>query len=249
MGVLEEIFGLYSAYTGESILMVLFYVSLIYVAVEGKSRGTKTVILYGSAILTIVVFCPLTYLVYTKFVDVGTYWRMFWVIPVGIGLAFAGTKLINEHRVSGFILALFILLLGGRVVYSIKSSFDVASNAYQLKPEVIDIADYLESKDINGYKVAVDPSLLEEIRQYDVNIKMPYGREQYDPSWGQKSGFFEAMKADSLDYEVLSKKCLYNTTRFIVVDGTKNNANAPEDSGFEFRVEYGDYRIYEYMGL
>lgn len=246
MRYLTNIFELYAKYTGESVLMVLFFVSLIYVALQGRSRSTKTVLLYGTVALSIVIFCPLTYYVYSRFVDDGTYWRVFWMIPVGIGLAFSGTKLINEHRASGFLLALFILVLGGRIVYSLKSDFRLAPNPYQLSDDVIDIADYLEEEGISGVKVAVAPELLSQIRQYDVNIMMPYGREQYEKGWGTHSGFFEQMQLPTVDFEILAEKCRQNTTKFIVINKDKKYANEPEQYGFIYKRDIGDYNIYEF---
>ena len=245
--MIPEIFEIYAAYSGESILLALYFVSMVYMALNTVNRSTRTVLLYGSTVFTCLVFFPVVYFLYTNYVDKDTYWRLFWILPVTICLAFSGTKLINEHRMTGLLLAVFILILGGRLVYLGKSEFKFADNPYQIPSEVIEVADYLETQDIQNVKVAVPFEMLDKIRVYDINIKMPYGREQYEQGWGETSGFYQLMIADVLDYEALASKCEYNTTGFIVVNSMKPVANKPEDYGFELCHTVQNYNIYEYM--
>ena len=113
--LIGEIFEQYSRYTGTGVFMVLFFVGLVFLAVteNDKEKAGYTVLLHGSVWMALIIFIPLLYVVYTRLVDAGTYWRFFWLIPMGIGLAYVGTELINDHRVMGFLLIVLVLLLGG----------------------------------------------------------------------------------------------------------------------------------------
>ena len=246
---LSEILAYYSAYTGAGILMVLFLVGLVYIALREKNRSNRTILLYGTVGLILVIVFPWFYHLYVTYVDETTYWRMWWIVPVGLGLAYVGTELINEHRGTGLLLATFILLLGGRFVYTSNEQFETSDNLLQIPMEVVEIADYLEDYEEEIVYVAVPPEMLTTIRQYDVNIRMPYGREQLDPNWGGHSGFYELMLENTLDFAALAEKCTYNYTRYLVVDGQKTFLNEPADNDFSFLTQVGKYRVYEYMGV
>lgn len=243
------IFKWYSDYSGTGILMVLYFVALIYLALKDENRSNRTILLVGSIVLIMIIFLPVTYFLYTKYVDSGTYWRMFWLIPSTAGLAYVGAHLINEHRVTGLFMIFGTLLLGGAFVYTSKPEMRIAENAYQIPDSVIEISDYLESRELDEIRVAVSPELLIYIRQYDVNLIMPYGREQLDPRWSEASGFFQLMLEPAIDFEEIAKKCLYNQTRFIVVNNEKMQKNNPAHNDFEYIMTSGSFDLYEYKAL
>lgn len=249
MDLISGIFNWYSEYSGSGILTVLFFVVLIYIALEDENRSNRTVLLYGTVILMLIIFFPGTYYIYTKYVDAGTYWRFFWLIPMGIGLAYAGAKLTEKHALAGGLMVMVVLMLGGSFIYNSRVSFRIAENLYQLPGEVIDIADYLESRELEEIRCAVSPELLTYIRQYDVNIIMPYGREQLDSRWSEKSGFFMLMADANINPAKLAEKCLYNHTQFIVVNNEKALLNRPENCGFKKVYTSGSFDVYEYMEL
>lgn len=248
MELMNGILNCYSEYSGTGIFTVLFFVALIYVALIDKNRSNRTVLLYGSVILIIIIFFPATYYFYTKYVDAGTYWRFFWLMPVGVGLSYVATKLADENKITGLLMIAIIFVLGGTYVYSSRADYIKAKNAYQIPQEVIEIADYLESRELEEIRCAVTPELLTYMRQYDVNIIMPYGREQLDPKWSAPSGFFELMLSGNINYEAIGEKCLYNNTRFIVVNNQKLALNDPGRCGFEFIMTTGPFDLYEYVG-
>lgn len=249
MELINGILNWYSEYSGTGIFMVLFFVALIFVALLDDNRSNRTVLLYGSVILMLIIFCPATYYIYSKYVDAGTYWRFFWLIPVGIGLAYVGTKLIGKSAVTGLLMIGVVLILGGTYVYNSRMDYKPSENLYQLPNEVIEISDYLESRNLPEIRCAVSPELLTYIRQYDVNIVMPYGREQLDSRWSEKSGFFELMLSGTINYEAIGEKCLYNQTRFIVVNNQKTALNNPQNCGFEYIMSSGAFSLYEYTRL
>lgn len=249
MELMSEIFDQYSKYTGTGIFMVLFFVSLVYIAITEKNEKNKIVLLYGSVAVMVTIFIPIVYFLYVKFVDTSTYWRMWWLVPVGIGLAYVGTKLIEEHRFTGLLLALLIMILGGQLVYTSNAAFTRVENRYQLPMIDVQICDLIESTGEENIMLAVPVEFLSTIRQYDSNIQMPYGREQLDENWGFRSGFYDAINADKLNFEELKVKCILNNTNFIVVNNLKEYLNYPEDNGFEFVGVVGVYEIYKFLEL
>ena len=248
---MSEVFQLYSQYTGTGVIMVLFFTALVYMCLKEKDKSIRTIIIYSSIVIVGLILFPPVYYLYERYVDKSTYWRMWWMIPTGIGMAYVAAMLIEQHKATGLVLVLSILLLGGEFVYAGGvSNVRPAENAYQIPQEVIEITDYLEEYEENPtIYAAFTPELLIYVRQYDIHYQMPYGREMLDPNWGGSSSFYEAMASPVLDFEILMDRCHRENTRFIIVNNKKELANRPEDHLMELREVFGDYAIYEYVGV
>lgn len=249
MAMMEEIFRIYSSYSGRGILMALFFVSLFYLALAEKKRTVRTILLYGSVGIILFIFLPPFYQAYVSHVDATTYWRMWWVLPVGVGLAYVGTQLIAEHRLTGFFMAFLILLLGGEFVYTGNPNFRKTENIYQIPSEIVTLIDFLEEYDEGVVNAAFPAELLGFVRQYDIELRMPYGRERWEENWSEPNGFYQLMYAPTVDFEALAEKCRYNYTRYIVIDARKGYLNVPEEHGFQLLLESGVYRVYEYTKI
>lgn len=251
MDIISGIFKFYSDYSGSGVLTVLFFVALIFVALSETNRSNRTILLYGSISLLVIIFCPLTYYVYMRYVDVNTYWRFFWLIPVGIGLAYVGTRIASTHPQTGLIMMAVVFILGGSFCYTSLPQFRKADNLYQIPEEVIAVADYIREGNSNGEdaKVAVGPEMLPYIRQYDTSIVMPYGREQLDEKGCIPSGFYQLMASAAINYAAIGEKCLYNNTRYIVVNNQKSALNDPGRCGFKRVFTAGTFDVYEYTEL
>lgn len=247
---MSEIFRLYSQYTGTGILMVLFFTTLVVMALNEKNQSTRTIILYGSISISALIFFPPFFYLYDHYVDSYTYWRMWWLIPTGIGFAYVGTQLMQKHRWSGFLLVVIILMLGGEWVYSGSlKEVSVATNYYQLPQEVVDTVDFLDEYEDNRFiYAAFSPELLPYVKQYNINVHMPYGRDMMDPNAMQQSQFFLLMAADTVDFSALEQHCLTELTRYLVVDNRKAFATEPEDYNFVKIATFGNYDVYDYTG-
>lgn len=252
MEFIRGLFTEYSGYSGSGVLLMFFFAGMLYLALSEQNRTTRTVFLRGSVCLTLVIFFPPLYYVYTRFVDAGTYWRLFWMLPVACGLAYVATGLTWKHKWTGLLLSVVILMLGGELIYLGEGNGEKrwAQNAYQLPQEVIDIVDEIErAEDTGTVRAAFPPELLVYVRQYSSRILMPYGREMLDDRWHQGgSGYFEVMNAQRVDFEELSRKCLYNDTRYVVINENKAYDNDPKENGFTLFYKRSPYVVYEYVG-
>ena len=251
MHMLKEMFTIYSQYSGTGIIMVLFFIALIYIGLSEKERSNRTILVYGSIMLIIFIFFPLFYFLYITFVDATTYWRLWWLVPVSVGLAYAGAMLIKEHQVTGLMLILVVLFLGGESIFSgqISGEIGLAENPYQIPQNVIDIVEDIKKNEVDEVTFAAfPPEMLTFVRQYDATLRMPYGREMLDERWNEGNGFYEQMAAEMLDFEILADKCKFNSVRFIVVNALKPKLNVPQDYGFELMSQRGVYSIYVFWG-
>ena len=247
LDLLSGIFEQYSLYTGTGIFMGLFFVALIYLTLTEKNENARTILISGSVYVIVMIFFPITYFIYVNYVDRTTYWRIWWMVPVGIILGYAGAKLVGKHRITGLLLSLFVFVLGGKFVYS-TGNFAPEENKYQLPQNMINICDYLEETDEDGnIKAAFPPEFLETVRQYDINIVMPYGREELYT--GKPEAFYVAMKSENTDFRRLALYCASFQTEYIVINEKNRFSNDPRTSGFELLQNIDGYQIYQYKNL
>ncbi|MBR3307718.1 MAG: hypothetical protein IKI75_10780 [Lachnospiraceae bacterium] len=232
--------------------LVLFMISLMFMYKRRPAEHVRLVFFTGSLLLLAVIFCPVLFHIFENYVDRGTYWRLLWLLPVSPVMAYGAAELLDgDKKALTAVMLVLVLLAGGRFMYTGVTNGErrLAENPYQLPQELVDMADAMEGarKTDETLKAAFPPELLVYIRQYDADIILPYGREVLDPGWGGSSGFYQQMSSLTLDFDILADKCLYNDVRFIVVNSTKAQLNAPEDNGFELFGTYGGYLVYEYI--
>lgn len=245
---MSEVFRVYSLYTGTGIMMILFFVSLMYIGLRDHNKSNVSLLFFGPIVLVFLIFLPPVHMLYERFVDATTYWRMWWTVPVGIGLSYVGACLFEKHRVTGLILSLVVLMLGGSFVYRTQGDFMAAENAYQLPQEAIDVADALEEAEEGYITAAVYPGLVMDIRQYDDAILLAFGREMLDDSMNQASEetekFFLEMLQPSPNFEVLLECCRTTGTEYVVLLKSQLPLTSPEESDFSVVSEIGSYVIY-----
>lgn len=247
---MSEVFSVYSKYTGSGILMILFFVSIIYVGLKDKNRSNVSMLFFGSIALVLLIMVPFVHGFYVKHVDPTTYWRFWWTVPIAIGLSYVGALLFEKHRETGLVLSLVVLILGGRFVYTTQWNFKPAENPYKLPQEVIEVADFLGEVEEEQVFAAVCPALLEDIRQYDEDIILAFGREQLDPSWHGYdeviSPFFEQMMSATPDFEALQISCMITDTEYIVFPAGLRYLNHPGEYGFTLLTNTGTYEIFHF---
>ena len=251
MARIKELLELYERFNGGDGFVLLYFAGLLWLYFHEKKESRRTILVYGGIGTLVFIFFPPVYMLYERFVDAGTYWRFFWLLPVGIVLSYAATELLYEKKsMLTPVLLLLILVTGGRFVYTgvTNGEREKATNAYQIPQRVVDMIDDMEEarRPDEELKAAFPPELLVYVRQYDTDIFMPYGREMLDPHWSETNGFFEAMSAPSLDFERLGEKSELNHVRFLAVNRAKPQENDPEEYGFTLFGSYEYYFVYEY---
>ena len=90
-------------YCGDGIYPFLFLVALIYLLLTEKDRKIRLVLVESSLVITILFFFPLFKLVMDKVEEAGTYYRILWILPMTVMIAYAGVKLIGKHTRIGII--------------------------------------------------------------------------------------------------------------------------------------------------
>ena len=234
------------------IFWLLLLISSIYLIV--KESDVKKKIIFGLMPFVVVAgfLFPITKKLYVKVArleSANTYYRILWIIPMYVTIAYAFTKCIANIKSSVIKrivvgIAAVVIAITGSCVYANEHVY-MAENIYHLPQNVIDICDRIKPTEDEGtVRAAFPPELVYFVRQYDPNILMTYGRDYVDQNY--YNGVLQVMKEEG---EIETQELLYYTRmdldRYIILP---TNKKLDEDITI-FDVKLVDttdgYNIYE----
>lgn len=233
------------------IFWFLLLISSIYLIV--KESDVRKKIIFGVIPLVIVAgfLFPITKKLYVKVArleSANTYYRILWIIPMYVTIAYAFTKFITsikssvkKHVVVGIFAV--VIAITGSCVYANEHVY-LAENIYHLPQNVIDICDRIKPTEDEGIiRAAFTPELVYFVRQYDPNILMPYGRDYVDHNY--YTGVLKVMKEEEIETQELLYYTRVDLDRYIILP---TNKRLDENiTNFDVKLAYTiyGYNIYE----
>ena len=185
-GIFMESVVIFKNYMGGRYLAVLFLLALAYLFAAEKDKKRRALFLYMPLSLLLLFFFPIFRKVFVRLMGDGdTYYRVLWLIPMGVITAYGAIKLVGrlyerKRAWAGravFAAAAALVVMGGKYVYG-SQYMSKAENMYHLPQHVIDICDLIAPEEGEPRVWAVFPTdLVYFVRQYDTNIQLLYGRE------------------------------------------------------------------------
>lgn len=246
-GIFMESLVIFKLYTGLKLLLLLTLFSWIYLLIKEKDRRVRLMLVYAPLFIVILFLFPVSRKAFVAAgLDGETYYRILWMIPMGVITAYGACRLFAEHKRIGLVVTSALVILCGSLVY--KSDYiSKAENLYHIPDTVIKICDRISSKNLNLRVSAVmPPELIHFVRQYDASINMPYGREMLVERWGYYNAVYEAMeKQKVVNMEELLEATRNEYCQYIVMAEGKQTDVEPESSGLLLVDEIDGYRIYE----
>lgn len=182
----------FSRTIGNGWMFILYLISVIYILIKVKDKNKKCLLAIYPIILSFIVFCPIFYYVIGWPVD-GVYFRIFWLFPVGITIAYAGVDFIYTFskkyvRLACLIGCVTVIVLCGKFIYT-QENYSKVHNLYKIPDQVKWTIDIIEQDADENKLVLAVPEMVPYIRQINSNIKLAYGRdvnEMYDEWWPTK---------------------------------------------------------------
>lgn len=177
-----SILSSYGAYFGGSAVFALTLAGLLYVFVMEQGKEQRCYLFWYPFCTLVFIFCPVIILVMSFTIhETDTYWRMFWMYPAGMILAYCGTKLVVQVKgrwKQGVVLisTMVILMLAGEYVGQ-GDNYTRVHNPYKLPDEVVEIGEILDGLE-NVYAVGPEEVVC-IIRLYSADIHTLYGRNLY----------------------------------------------------------------------
>lgn len=236
-------------FTGLRLLFVLTALAWLILFFREKNKNVRVAFVVMPFVHILIFICPLTYLVFDKVgLDTDTYYRLLWILPLGIMTIYTMVKYLSESlrkRLIGLVLCIAMIILSGKCIYT-SNVFFKNENIYGLPPQTIKIVDYLRSIDQHE-RITVLPSadIITTIRQYDATICMPYGRDMFNPALNYTHPVYEVYeRAEYLNFEELLKISRDFEIEYFIVYAARLTEDDPIEAGLEYVTTIDDHIIY-----
>ena len=179
---MREILEIFQGFTGSGFLTILYLLTLLYLWTSEKNPTFRAIFVYGASIIQLLFFVPLFFYGY-QLLDEGTYYRILWVLPMTITIAYASVKILSGYPWGSMIVGIVLVAVCGQYVYT-NAFITPAQNVYHIPQEVIEVCDMIMPREDEERVTGVFPDdLIHFVRQYSTEIKMAYGRDYLAPDW------------------------------------------------------------------
>ena len=145
--VCKEILMLYREYIGSGMIGALFLASVFYLLFGEREPSRKLVLGVLPLVVGALFACPLIAWQFYLFLDSEIYYRLLWLLPVTMVIAYAGVKLLLRMQGIRRLVTLLgvcgVICVCGDYVYD-NAYFTVAQNPYHVPETVIEICDEIQ---------------------------------------------------------------------------------------------------------
>lgn len=179
---MREILEIFHKFTGSGFLTILYLLTLLYLWTSEKSPTIRTIFVYGASAIQILFFLPPFFYGY-QLLDAGTYYRILWLLPMTITIAYAAVKILGRYPIGSIVIGAVMIVICGQCVYN-NGYITRAENVYHLPQEAIEVCDIIMPAEEEERVMGVFPDdLIHFVRQYTDRIRMVYGRDYLAPDW------------------------------------------------------------------
>ena len=113
--------------------MALLYILTKY---KEEDKKSKSFLLTYPIIVFIIIWNPIFTKIILNFINEEVYWRMYWLVPIGITLAYIFTKIIYSQskvirKIFNSIAIFIIIIASGKLVFS-SENYQKVNNYYKV---------------------------------------------------------------------------------------------------------------------
>ena len=232
--LIDEIKMVYSYFNDEDyVFFSIFLLSIIYIFITEKNKKVKDFFVFYSIFILAVIWNPICIYVLNKFINIGSMYRIYYMLPTCISIAYAITKLIENCKTTKIKLIAFastsiFIVFFGNCIFN-KLTTEKFSNLYKLPDETVAVAYLIAGDTETTEKKAIVPyGMSSQIRQICPEVKVYYSK-----------------RLNSGDVEYITNLCKKSNTNYIVFDKNIPLQDNPEDFGFELYAETEKHLIYK----
>lgn len=243
---MNTILEIFKSYNGTGYYSILFIICLIYLWFVEEDKRIKALLVYTPTIIQALFFVPYFYMAYSLLDE--TYYRILWMLPMTVVIAYAGCKLIGVHTKIGLALLSVILVMSGTYVY--KSQYITkAENEYHLPQEAIEVCDMIKPEPgKERVWAAVPTDLVHFVRQYTTTIQLAFGRDRMVAAWDAwlwytPNELYDLYIQPTMDLQQLSDISTDMYCNYVVLEKTKELIGG-EPADFEL-MKIGETQHYD----
>ena len=237
-------------YCGSGILPLLFIASAIYIVIIEKATWKKMILGVVPLFVIIMFFVPFTRAIYEKVgMEENTYYRVLWLIPMSVDIAYAFCRLFDRRRKIGLLVAITTVIIcsGFSLVY--RSQYITrAENRFHIPTAAIDICNLIApDEDEARVRAAFPPELVYFVRQYNTDIMLPYGRDYVEAQWDYWNAVYEQMNIEpggSYNVEALLETTRQAKCTYVILNMSVATDVDPQSLGLVLLSQMDGYSVY-----
>lgn len=251
----NSVVELFRSYMGTGLIISFFLAAVVYLFFREKDPVKRIVFVYLPVILLMLYFNPLFAKVLYGVIGDEIYYRILWLMPVTIVLAYCIVDLYGLMQATMkpvfLVCASLMIMISGSLIYN-NVNFRKADNLYHIPQTVVEICDavQMEGREV---MVAFPAEMVQYVRQYSSYICMPYGRDVIEIQWGNYTELQLIMEAEVLLVEKMSHYAKEQGCHYIVINSEKKIVGDMADYGYELFFSVDGYDVYRdttiYVGL
>ena len=239
----------YERAVGTGLYFGMFVIAILYIIFVLKNdEHDRAKIIFGlySIIILVLNLNPIFANFSIKILGSSVYWRVYWMLPIGLALAFVFTELIYRmpnrvKKIGGFVLIVAAIAIGGNFVYS-EENFSSVSNYYKVPDTVLEIIWEVSADDEDEKKLAGPLEFEVYTRQIDGTINLV----EYRSFTGTYRDNSIVTYITNGDYVNIYKKAIEKNCNYIVLPNSVKTGNDNlTNYGFIELCENQDYTLYK----
>lgn len=233
-------------YQGNGMYLALFFIAMLYIYLKEENKKKRCLFLYFPISVLIVTLNPIFNKVVGKIFTASVYWRMYWLLPIGITLGYAIIKFIEEQKekmqkIIVTISLITIILVSGKSVYS-GGNFEKVGNLYKLPDDAVLVAQLIEIDNTEYKKAVVPENLTPYIRQITSKVELAYMR---NPEGYGNDPLIQALHSGNVKY--IAEYAKNTNSNYVVYNKAVVLTEPMENYGFEKYNESVFFAIYKYV--
>lgn len=244
---MSGIWSILTDYEGSGALLLLYAAAFLCLLFREKNRTRRLLLVWVPLVCLLGFVLPPFYRFYSRLDSAGTYYRILWLIPMGLTIGWCTVSVFRDNLRVGLVIACGLIILCGEYTYrSDNQNLLPAENRLHLPQMVLDISDFIMNETDGEQTTAAMPAgLVQFVRQYNAKIIMPYGRDMqmgdyYNPV------YYAMEKNDPIRSDELLSALDEYDCGFLVIETSRVLEINDElvDGGLTFLADVDGYRIY-----
>lgn len=237
-------------YNGESYHMLLMLLALLYIFFKKERDFNRRLFVGHCAIFTAVYFCPVFSWAITRFIGELVYFRVLWILPLPIVLAYVMGKIWLEAKKKwkrGVLLAGFAVMLTitGKFIYLEDNPFEPRSNWEKVPSSPAAICEIVNANrfEDDWVLLAAPEDMVPYIRIYDASINQVYGRK--GRIWPGGKAIVKILDDEIIDYDKLCTTMRKISCNFLVLPEGEGRIENLTERQFQVIGQVGSYLVYK----
>ncbi len=236
----------YKRFAENGLYMGLFLLTLIYFFVHIKEyKNEKMFLGIYPIVILLIIWNPLVTKILVKFIGESVYWRVYWLLPIGISIAYVFTKIIFNlkkkfTKIIACIAILIIVFVSGEFIYTEKY-FKKVDNYYKVPDNILEIILAISEDNENHKSIAGPEEFLIYTRQINGTIKVAEYRDVHG-NYAENSIINRIKRGEVKQIAELANK---NNWNYLIYPNNVNLQEEPEKYGFTILKQNEMYTLYK----